>query len=403
MAKKQFTENQWADVNELLAADPERFGMPARRNDSVVLASFNIRKIGKVAGRSGGAWQFLADFCRNCDLIAVQEVQDNLDGLNFLKGLLGEAYGLVASDVTGWKIGARSMVERLAFLFHWSTVERTEVASDITYDRSAVLGTLYEERAAISKALKKHTKDLKDWQDAGGDSDDKPPLVLPTFLTFMRTPFCVSFRVPGLGGADPYEFLAVNAHLLYGDATKQAKEREMEFWALMAWMLVRAKKRDRLYHENLMLFGDLNLDFKAVDARRVEIETRIKKINKTFLKSKKAAKINFPFLDVHPDASAVFRTNARLDQTYDQIGLFAHDKRLPPSQANDDAGQVQGGFDYGMLNFVELFAEAMHGSKFKDLTGDQRKVLLAKFEHDVSDHMPIWIRLPKPFPGQPGS
>ena len=33
---------------------------------------------------------------------------------------------------------------------------------------------------------------------------------------------------------------------------------------------------------------------------------------------------------------------------------------------------------------------------FLSLAKDDRKALLKKFEHDLSDHMPIWIRLPLP-------
>lgn len=49
-----------------------------------------------------------------------------------------------------------------------------------------------------------------------------------------------------------------------------------------------------------------------------------------------------------------------------------------------------------MFDFLNLFAEALHGKPYKQLTKLRRKKLVAKFEHDVSDHMPIWIRLPKP-------
>ncbi len=60
-----------------------------------------------------------------------------------------------------------------------------------------------------------------------------------------------------------------------------------------------------------------------------------------------------------------------------------------------------GGFDYRLFDFVGLFAEAIHGHPYKDLAASQKKTLIGKFENDVSDHMPIWIRLPKPYPGQP--
>ena len=69
---------------------------------------------------------------------------------------------------------------------------------------------------------------------AAGKSPKKPKVRLPRFLTFIRQPLCDSFRVPGRRGYEPYEFLTVNAHLLYGEKS-QKREREMEFDTLMEW------------------------------------------------------------------------------------------------------------------------------------------------------------------------
>ena len=49
-----------------------------------------------------------------------------------------------------------------------------------------------------------------------------------------------------------------------------------------------------------------------------------------------------------------------------------------------------------VFNFSDLFAMALHKKQFSELTKVQRRGLIVKYEHDVSDHMPIWIRLPRP-------
>ncbi len=417
---KSFTPAQWTRVEALADAEGADFGLPARRADSVVLASFNIRKIGQIKNKSPGAWAFLKRFCERCDLIAVQEVQNNLEALIHLKGLLGPKYGLAVSDVTGGIAGKQAMVERLAFLFRWDRIERTEVASDITIDRSAVLDTLYGERDDFEAAFKARVAEMKAWkkkvnkilapwklavaawQAAGRPgkkprkpkTPGKPPFVLPHFLTFIRTPHCASFRVGGGAGAEPLEFIAVNAHLLYGDKSKQADERKREFSGLLKWLIERARKAKTMYHKNIILLGDLNLDFKKVDARRDAIEAEIKRINDRDLKRR--AKIYFPFIDVHPGRAEVFRSNARHSQSYDQIAIVSNDARLPRPADGKKAGTVAGGFDFGMFDFVNLFAEALHGKPFKQLTGPRKTALIARFQHDVSDHMPIWIRLAKP-------
>ncbi len=73
-----------------------------------------------------------------------------------------------------------------------------------------------------------------------------------------------------------------------------------------------------------------------------------------------------------------------------------HDPRLPDPTQNAHAGSDPDGFNYDVFNFVELFSSALHGKPYGGLTKPERKVLIKKFEHDLSDHMPIWIRLPKP-------
>ena len=150
-----------------------------------------------------------------------------------------------------------------------------------------------------------------------------------------------------------------------------------------------------MYHPNVIFLGDCNLDFKNPISSKKKVDAFLKKRNSADLRGK-SAKLNFPFLSVHPDQNSVFRTNARISETYDQIGIVAHDKRLPTSDDNKSAGSGQDAYDFGMFNYVELFCQALHKKAYNDLTKIQRKTIISKFEHDFSDHMPIWIRLPKP-------
>ncbi len=400
MASKKFTASEWKKIFDLAEDSAEEFGLPARRSKSVVLGTFNIRKLGEVKKRSPGAWDFLAFLCRRFDFLAVQEVMDNLEGVRALKERMRPKTGLVISDVTGVFPGDRGNAERLAFLFDWSRVERTELASDITYDRSKVVQTLFDHRADFRASWDDHLRDLGEWEEkaeraesAGEKKPARPKIVLPRFLTFIRQPHCASFRVPGPNGATPYEFLAVYAHLLYG---VNERERKWEFDALIEWLTLRAKQAGRTYHKNFLMMGDCNLEFEKAEAQREEVDQFLRDLNRKKLKSGKATKANFPLLTPHP-VRGVLRTNARLNQTYDQIALFAHDKRLPGSEANKTAGENGAdGYDYGVFRFVDLFAEALRGVPFGDLKKSERSYILARTEHDVSDHMPAWIRLPVP-------
>lgn len=399
MAKK-FTAGEWRKISDLFDRSGDAFGLPATQDKSVVIGTFNIRKLGAVKGRSPQSWAFLVNTIRRFDLIAIQEVMDDLSGMEHLLEQLGDDFGMVVSDVTGVKPGKRGNPERLGFLFNWKSIERTAMASDITYDRSEIARNLYENRTDYSAAWTAHTKKLKAWEEkaakrkaAGKSKPARPPLELPHFVSFIRQPHYVSFRVRGTGNAAPYEFLVVNAHLLFGE---DKMERKWEFDALIDWMTVRAKKADTLYHPNLLLLGDCNLDFdRNVTVMRDGIDDRIRGLNKQFLKSKKAATANFPMLSPHPK-NGVLRTALRQEQTYDQIGLFARDRRLPTPADNASAGASPNGYDYGVFNMADLIAQALHGKNVLEVTAAQRKAIYAKAEHDISDHMPAWIRLPVP-------
>ena len=52
--------------------------------------------------------------------------------------------------------------------------------------------------------------------------------------------------------------------------------------------------------------------------------------------------------------------------------------------------------DYGVFEFVDLFSDALKRRPFRTLGVEARRNLVARFEHKVSDHMPLWLRLPLP-------
>lgn len=396
----RFASNEWKKITTLFESSAKLFYLPERRTKSVVIGTFNIRKLGAVKKRSKQSWDLLIKTISSFDLIAVQEVMDDLSGLEHIREKLG--YGMVISDVTGVKPGSSGNAERLGFLFNPKRVEHTALASDITFDRSEIANNLYENRSDYDAAWVLHSKKLIAWKKKkalkkaqGKRAPAKPSIQLPHFVSFIRQPHYASFRIAGTNGAKPYEFLVVNAHLLYG---KNKQEREWEFKALIEWMTVRAKQAEKLYHRNLLLLGDCNLDFeKDIDDMREEIDAEIKRLNKTALKSKKAAIANFPMLSPHP-IQGILRTALRQEQTYDQIGLFNRDKRLPTPDDNSKAGDREkpDSYDYGVFNVADLIANALNGKPIGQLTEVDQKAIYKRAEFDISDHMPAWIRLPLP-------
>jgi endonuclease/exonuclease/phosphatase family metal-dependent hydrolase len=417
----RFTQAEWNKItNELnshqIASEP--YGLPARRRDSLILSSFNIRALGapetrtpqKDKGRTKGAWAFLSDYVSRCDFVAIQEVKDNLGGLLRLKDSLKDAdkYALVVSDVTGAKPTKDTTQERLAFLYRWDRIERTELASDITFDRRAILETIHskwqdftDDFKAHDKLLKEHRRKLREHEQGLGSGKKPPPptFVISNFLTFIRTPHVASFRIKWPGGGQTLPFHAVNAHLLYGNKSRSAEERKMEFDALVDWLRWRTKSSKRLYHQNIILFGDMNLEFEKRFTDENDADQAIKDMNKDV---GRGYKVNFPFLDVPKKRGPAgnnkgrFTSTARMTETYDQIGLFGHKGALPIHDENENAGMNgTNGFDYGVFAFADLFAKALHNAPSFHAAPNP-KSFVKRFEHDVSDHHPIWVRLPKP-------
>ena len=130
---------------------------------------------------------------------------DDLSGLEHLLEMLGDDYGMVVSDVTGAKPGSGGNAERLGFLFNWKRINRTALASDITFDRSEIATNLYINRTEFSKAWTAHTKEIKEWEDKvaenkaqGKRAPSRPPIELPKFVRFIRQPGTVNLTIQAI-------------------------------------------------------------------------------------------------------------------------------------------------------------------------------------------------------------
>lgn len=411
---KPFTTPEWNKIFAELEGNETKYGLPIRDDRSLVLGSWNIRKFGKIdpKKRDENHFQFFCKTASHFDLLAVQEVMDDLAAIRGLRDGLNEAipdptkqYGLVLSDITGAIPGGEGVQERLAFLYKRDRVQRTEVASDISIDRGPVLNFLRDQVgdyvASLVDLIDDHEKSrkkllawAKEWAKKG--KRKKTPkgakLEFASFLTFVRSPYCVSFQL-GPSSDNPYEIMAVAAHLVFGTP----EQRRLEFNELIAWLSNRVVKKKRAYYPNFLLMGDLNLDIDT-ERERIEVDKNLKKIARNISAKAKDTDIYFPFITPHPEKpeKGTFRSNARLTQTYDQIGFFTTDRRLPKA-ANRHNLSVPGALkDYGLFNFTDLFARSVYDKPYEKMNKREVNRLINRFQHTVSDHLPIWVRLEMP-------
>lgn len=387
-----FTTDEWAQIRATLHAAPARYGLPARVYGSAVAGTFNIRKLGAVEARDEDTWRFLSDICRHFDLLAIQEVMTDTSGLDHILERIGQDFGLIISDTTGAFPNEPGLDERLAFIYNRSVVRRRGVVTDVTYDRTKVLQTLAENLSDIADALAPIAN------QPGVAAGDVAGIKMPTFLAFIRTPFGVEFELFGHPGSERYQFMAVNAHLNFGNFIS---DRRQEFSALLRWLLGTVHASDASESRNLLLLADLNLDFDNPENDLPRIIEEIRDLN---ARAGDEVNVLFPLLDPHPNsvqllaaAGEPMRTNARVNQTFDQIGVFSRDTRLRTKLAQDVLGVEERGPDYGVFDFANLFAEALHGHDVQSFPSTAaRDAFYARFEHKVSDHLPVWFRFRLP-------
>jgi endonuclease/exonuclease/phosphatase family metal-dependent hydrolase len=187
--------------------------IPSRNLDrSLMLATWNIREFdsGKYGLRTDESMLYIAEIISRFDLVAVQEVREDLSGLNRLKGLLGSWWQYIYTDVTEGSKGNR---ERMAFLFD---------------SRKVSFGGLSGEIVIPEKA--------------GANPSDQ----------LSRTPFLVGFQ------AGWFKFMLCTVHIYYGTDAAIDPNRLEEIKTIAKVMKDRATD-NYTYAPNLILLGDFNI------------------------------------------------------------------------------------------------------------------------------------------------
>lgn len=192
-------------------------GVPEKCNQTLLLATWNIREFDSPAygERSLEAMYYIAEICSHYDLIAIQEVREDLSGLKRLNRILGNHWDYLVTDVNEGVPGNR---ERLAFLYDTRKVRFSGVAGEV-----------------VMPAVK----------DATGKTKYQPANQL------YRTPFLCSFQV---GWA---KILLCTVHIQYGENTANSKDRVEEIRLIAQTLGKRAKERKN--QDNLILLGDFNI------------------------------------------------------------------------------------------------------------------------------------------------
>ena len=188
--------------------------IPSRRDDNLLVATWNIANLG-LHKRKSNDYALMAEIVSWFDLVAIQEVNDDLSGLRGIQAHLPGSWRALFSDKSGNE-------ERLVFLYDGGKVSLKEMVGEI----------------AVPVRDHKHIK---------------LPGVRAKFQGFDRNPYLASFR------AGAFEFLLVNVHLFFGKDDRPDRERRsLEAFATSRWGDLRRHDKDA-YLRHIIVVGDFNL------------------------------------------------------------------------------------------------------------------------------------------------
>lgn len=315
-------------LKERLAAE-----IPRRTiTDTLLLATWNIREFDstKYGARTNEAFHYIAEIVSHFDLVAIQEVRDDLTALEQLRYLLGdETWDYILTDVTE---GTRGNRERMAFLYDAKKVRFGGLAGEVVLPET------------------------------------RTPEGLVPARQLARSPFVVGFQVGW------FKFMLCTVHILYGTATAVDPER-LEEIKVLSDFLVKRVKEPHAWAKNLILLGDFNIfrptdvTLKAISDAGFVVPEQIQSLPSNAARNKHYDQIAFwaPHLE---------RQLATLD-----AGVFDYYALLFRGEDRETYVEAMG----------EAYRKKSDGTA-RDEAGKKRYYNDWR-TYQMSDHLPMWVEL----------
>jgi len=315
---------------------------------SLIMATWNLRELGadqKFGTRLDESLLYIAEIVSHFDLIAMQEVNENLSDLQELVKLLGGWWDYLVTDVT---LGGSGNHERIAFIYDSRKVRFDHLAGELVLP----------------------------------DGKNKK-VVQPA-----RTPFMCAFK------AGWRRLTLCSVHIFFGKSKPDDPRRIEEIRAISEALAKRNQRRMNIADgepESVVLLGDFNIFNAKTDATAKALQKNKFIVPKALLVKPKDRMADG---DGQP-----LTTNVIRDKHFDQIAFHDPRNRLRASKG--------GVFDFQQVIYgpdeAQKYRSAMERSapeKFKKASASAKA--LDKFYRQwrtfqVSDHLPLWVELQTDF------
>ena len=329
---------------------------PKDTEDNLLLATWNIRDLGKVNRRGFGerlpeSHFYIAEVLSRFDFVAVQEVNE-LDEWEAIVGILGPSWDYVATDITDTSLGGNG--ERLTYAFDRRKVQFRNIAGEIVLPPNKLVSENVEPNPEDAPAVSGEV--------AGTEVGRQ----------FARSPFVASFQ------ANWFKFDICTVHIYFGDESgRKLRRRISEIREISGYFGERAQKA--LQRQTaLILLGDFNI----VDPEHETMEALLD------------AGFEIPEA-LHGQASNIYRT-----KHYDQIAFKTRRGLLEYIETAAEGARANAGV-------FEIFQNVLTPGQFGDYesaaratpNGDDRSgpeledYYLDWRTYQFSDHNPMWVRL----------
>ncbi|HLM26114.1 MAG TPA: endonuclease/exonuclease/phosphatase family protein [Thermoleophilaceae bacterium] len=185
-------------------------GVPVKQDDRLLLATWNVANF-EVQEREEAHLDLIAEIVGWFDLVALQEIRDDVTGLRALKARLPRPWQILFSEAAGND-------ERQAFV----------------YDSRKV---------AVGEKVGKLTVPPPSLKHAGGEG----------FRGFDRNPYLAGFHAGDL------TFLLANVHSIWGGTGAEDLRRRTAETRAVAWWCDKRARDPNAYSTDIFALGDFNL------------------------------------------------------------------------------------------------------------------------------------------------
>lgn len=302
---------------------------------NLIIATWNIREFDSPAygDRIDEAFYYIAEIISKFDIIAVQEVRQDLKALKKLMKILGSDWQYIFTDVTE---GSQGNKERLAFLFDTRKIKFGGLAGEV------VLPPFETKDPQTGQTIYQPVKQLS------------------------RTPYMCGFK------AGWTNFILSTVHILYGTAVANNPDRIKEIESI-AQALAKKAADQYEWSNNLLLLGDFNIfssqdeTYSAILKAGFQIPEQLQNLPSNALQNK--------FYD-----QVAFNVKTGAFETTGKAGIFNYYEIVFTDE--DEAG------------YISFMGDAYY--KTEKGTARKDKSLYYKTywrTFQMSDHLPMWVEV----------